>query len=529
MRVLASRGLVLALLLTSAALAHGPTADDILGKVNFDPPVPVAGQTVKVALHLFYEADRHPVEDAAVELEISTGARTAAQFHLTQAGPGLYDGSFVAPDPRDYRLLVSAAVGDLQIRSDSGLKVVASAGDYAGSQAVSDRVVWFRPAGALKPATWTDAATWQLMTGGIVALALALWWRAGRGGNPVVAAGPNPIPPILLTVAAVGAFMASAGGYWDIAYHVNRGRESFWQPPHLLIYGGIVSTMLAVGVGLAWDRAAGRPNLRLIGARLREFPMLRFAMVAMVIQLSSAPFDEFWHATFGLDVSVWSPPHLFLIFGGMLTNLGLALMEADALRRGLSTAWWRMVAFAAGALGVATPFLAEFEFAGIPDWHISRTRPEALYAVVLALLASLALGIAARGARRWGATAAMSLFYLWRAAILFILIPLVGQNPPLMPPLALLPAALAFDWTVREAPHRWRYGLGGCAFAAVLFALYLPLGAVLPVAPVTGLGLAEWFPLAAAVGASAGYVGGRIGDHAMGTQDPEANPYHRTA
>jgi hypothetical protein len=47
----------------------------------------------------------------------------------------------------------------------------------------------------------------------------------------------------------------------------------------------------------------------------------------------SAPFDEAWHRLFGIDVTVWSPPHLFAIgaAGAMRLGLLVALVEQMAL------------------------------------------------------------------------------------------------------------------------------------------------------------------------------------------------------
>jgi hypothetical protein len=525
--------MVMTLLPAAGALAHGPTADDILGTVHFDPPVPVAGQQVDVRIRLFYEADNHPVEATSALLEIDTGLKTVVNVTLTPDGPGIYRGSFAAPAPRDYRMFVTASVGELTIRSDSGLKVVERAGAYAGAQAVRDRGLWFRPAGARKPATWADALTWQLMVAGILTLSLLLWWRARDSASGAAAAGSgaadtrslNPIPALLLTIAAAGGFLSIAGGYWDIAWHAGRGRESFWQPPHLLIYGGILSTMLAVGAGVAWDKARRRLDPRLAGERLRGSPALLVALIALAVQLGSAPVDEFWHATFGLDVSVWSPPHLLLIFGGMLSNLALAGAEPDEVRQGRPTAWWRMILLTAAGLGVACTFLAEFELIGVPDWHISQSRAEELYAVVLATLFPLALAVSARGNGRWNGTMVVSLVWLWRAAVLFLLLPAVSLKPLLLPPLALLPAAAAFDLVLQRQPSR--YGLAGAAFAAVLFAAYLPLSYLVPAPPVSVSGLAAWFPVGAAVAAAAAYIGGRLGRFAAG--DAPAVASARTA
>lgn len=116
-------------------------------------------------------------------------------------------------------------------------------------------------------------------------------------------------------LATLALLFTVFSGMWDIWWHGAVGRDSFWEPPHLLLYAGIV-TSIAIGVyGWYIHRAATWRN---------------FA-VALLAILISAPVDEFWHRYFGTEspispLIVWSPPHLILILAvaasiGMLTPL----------------------------------------------------------------------------------------------------------------------------------------------------------------------------------------------------------------
>jgi hypothetical protein len=45
--------------------------------------------------------------------------------------------------------------------------------------------------------------------------------------------------------------------------------------------------------------------------------------------IASAPFDDYWHRTFGRDVDMWSPPHIFAIYGGgILIYVGWTIAAA---------------------------------------------------------------------------------------------------------------------------------------------------------------------------------------------------------
>lgn len=48
-------------------------------------------------------------------------------------------------------------------------------------------------------------------------------------------------------VLIVGTLASVLGTYWDIRYHIDVGRDSFWIAPHLLVYGGLLLLFLGMG------------------------------------------------------------------------------------------------------------------------------------------------------------------------------------------------------------------------------------------------------------------------------------------
>lgn len=103
----------------------------------------------------------------------------------------------------------------------------------------------------------------------------------------------------IIAISLVVAAMASA---WDIWWHMMVGRDTFFEPPHLLLYGGILAAIIA-SAG-AWFVA-------------RDRLMLKIALVLIGIPVILAPFDEIWHGIFGKeDLTsiwiIWSPPHVAL-------------------------------------------------------------------------------------------------------------------------------------------------------------------------------------------------------------------------
>ena len=126
------------------------------------------------------------------------------------------------------------------------------------------------------------------------------------------------------------------GVQWDIQWHVLIGRDSFWIPPHLMTYAGVsLAVVLSWGV-LLWETLlAGRASraeqstarIRLLGLRAtRGFHLAAWGIALTVL---AAPIDDLWHRLFGLDVTLWSPPHLLGILGSAINTLACLLIARE--------------------------------------------------------------------------------------------------------------------------------------------------------------------------------------------------------
>jgi hypothetical protein len=131
------------------------------------------------------------------------------------------------------------------------------------------------------------------------------------------------------TVVAA-AVCVMVGVYWDISWHMSIGRDSFWTPAHLLIQaGGLVAGVSSGYVALrttfgrdprAHDAAVGFWGFR---APLGAWVCI-WGCLAM---LTSAPFDNWWHDAYGLDVRIISPPHTVLALGIGAISVGALLLS----------------------------------------------------------------------------------------------------------------------------------------------------------------------------------------------------------
>ncbi len=293
-------------------------------------------------------------------------------------------------------------------------------------------------------------------------------------------------------VAAVTSAMV--GVHWDISWHRSIGRDTFWTPPHIAIYacgilGGLSSAWQILGT--TFGKAAGADRARAASVRIWGFrgPIGAFIMAwGGIAMITSAPFDDWWHNAYGLDVRIISPPHTVLAAGIFSVMLGTVLLVAGRMNRaeGRERAALQHIYVFLGGLVLVNmgTFIMESIFvAAMHTGYFYR-------AVALAMPVYLVLLAQASGLR-WAATRMAAVYMLFWAGINWIL-PLFPAEPKLGPvvnpvdhfvpsyfPLLLVVPAFAIDW-ILERTASWpawrRAALAGVAFTALLIAVQWPFG-----------------------------------------------------
>src|SRR5437773_10315205 len=127
----------------------------------------------------------------------------------------------------------------------------------------------------------------------------------------------------------VGATSIVIGILWDISWHRTIGRDTFWTPAHIAIYlGGVLG-----GLSCAWlilrTTFLATPEDRSGAVRLWGFRAPLGAWVTIwgaLAMLTSAPFDNWWHDAYGVDVKILSVPHTVLAQGMFATMLGALML-----------------------------------------------------------------------------------------------------------------------------------------------------------------------------------------------------------
>lgn len=151
-----------------------------------------------------------------------------------------------------------------------------------------------------------------------------------RTGLPGWAVLPNAVATVALAIAGVGFV-------WDVALHINAGRDPgpFANPSHYMLIVGIVLMVTAgwLAVAMPKGRAAGAAGVKI--SRDWYAPAGGLAMLACgSLSLLGFAADDVWHRLFGQDVTLWGPSHLMMITGGLLVLFcGFVLLREGARAR----------------------------------------------------------------------------------------------------------------------------------------------------------------------------------------------------
>ena len=301
--------------------------------------------------------------------------------------------------------------------------------------------------------------------------------------------------PWQLAAVVFAATSVIVGLIWDISWHMTIGRDTFWTPAHLAIYTGGAVAGLACGYEVLrrsfFDRTPHTDGVTVW--RWFHGPLGGWLCIwGSVAMLTSAPFDNWWHDAYGLDVKIISPPHSLLALGFLAILAGaLVFAVAEQAREEASelgqlkaagVAPW-VVAYTSGlVLTMVAIFATEYT-----DRVIMH---RALFYQVSAFIFPFVLIGAARATRlRYPATATAAAYTVVRLAQLWIL-PLFEASPKLGPirhavdhmvpldfPLLLIAPALVIDLVMHRTAARgaWRRAtLLGVAFLVTLTTVQWP-------------------------------------------------------
>ncbi|QLH04595.1 hypothetical protein C5F49_04160 [Nitrosopumilus oxyclinae] len=154
---------------------------------------------------------------------------------------------------------------------------------------------------------------------------------------------------VVLIISLFGSVLEIWGGSWDITSHALGAPESFFTPPHAVLYSGVGISLIAAITALGMivkDKEILRKSFSL---------GLKLIIIGSVIQVVAGPGDYLWHELFGTD-GLLSPTHLTLITGILIQSVGIVIgltrmiqynfkVTKPSITVGFSALWFIVIAF----------------------------------------------------------------------------------------------------------------------------------------------------------------------------------------
>jgi hypothetical protein len=300
--------------------------------------------------------------------------------------------------------------------------------------------------------------------------------------------------PWLVWANVIASVCIATGLYWDISWHETIGRDSFWTPAHLLIQFGA----LLAAFGSAWvimqttfggDAEARGNSVSVLGFR---GPLGAFiAAWGGGAMLTSAPFDNWWHEAYGLDVKIISPPHILLAVGIAGIMWGGAILAISYLNRAEGDerkSVERILLFVGGFI-IVQGMTLKLEYTNRVLLH------SAISYLVMSIGTLLLLEALARASgHRWARTIMTGVYSAFVLILMWVL-PLFPAQPKLGPvyqdithmvplpfPMLLIVPAFFLDlvWPIFKDAPKWQQALfGGVSFTTILIAVEWPFATFL--------------------------------------------------
>lgn len=376
------------------------------------------------------------------------------------------------------------------------------------------------------PASQVIPASIATLLGITVVLLLAVRYRRGRlpwldrvGARASHGTGLPAWAMLPVKLAAPSLLVAGFGFYWDVAWHIDRGRDEgpFATPAHYPIVFGLAGIGIAGLLAVILDRDPEAPIRLPFGLRCSVGGALM--LLCGVVALGGFPLDDLWHTLFGQDVTLWSPTHIQMIGGASLVTLAMWMLVEEGRRRGATDDVQALLPLrsvrgfllrpdvrTAGAVLIGLSTLqGEYDF-GVPQF------PPLAHPVLVVLAASIALVAARIVIGPGGAIAAVVSFLVVRGVIALLVGPVLGRSFLHMP--LYIGAALCVELLarVRTTERRLSFGmLAGLLIGTVGLATEWAWTQVAMPLPWRAALLPEALLACVITGVAAGLLGGMVG------------------
>jgi hypothetical protein len=261
---------------------------------------------------------------------------------------------------------------------------------------------------------------------------------------------------------AVSLLACAFGVWWDIAVHIDRGRDTgpFGTPAHYPIFFGILGVIISgvLPIALARKPLPARTIRLTKGWRIPCSAAL--VTVCGTFALVGFPMDDMWHRLFGEDVTLWGPTHLLMI-GGVVFSIFARLLASAEVEQlvGINVRRRFQEIVCVGALLIAWDlFSTEFNY-GVPQF------PLILQPILIAFGAALAFTVL-RARRGPGTTlGALAVYLIIRGSIAWAVDKPLGEILGHFP--LLIVEAVIVEVVALALGNKNRFRLGAVAGALI--------------------------------------------------------------
>jgi hypothetical protein len=295
---------------------------------------------------------------------------------------------------------------------------------------------------------------------------------------------PWPLHAVVLASTCI-----VVGLIWDVSWHRTVGRDTFWTLAHVLEQIAAVIAGLSCGYLVLRTTFAGTPEEKGRSVRFWRFfygPLGAWVCIwGTLMMITSAPFDNWWHNAYGLDVKIISPPHMVLAWGMIGIQIGAMLMTLSAQNRATpddQKLYSMMHAYAAGILITMIATVIQEDASVGNQMHGSK-----FYAITAWTIPLFLVGLSRASRLSWPATtitaicSAIILVMSWilqlfpaTPKLAPIYNPVTHMVPPAFPLLIIVPA-IAVDVLIRRLSwgNDWKLSLAiGVTWVVVMVAVH---------------------------------------------------------
>ncbi|WP_263351574.1 hypothetical protein [Acidicapsa acidisoli] len=299
--------------------------------------------------------------------------------------------------------------------------------------------------------------------------------------------------PWYLWCSVLAVTSVSIGAHWDVSWHRSIGRDTFWTPAHIAIYACGVLAAISCGYLVLFTTFRKPASMVASSVEIFGFRAPLGAFIASwggIAMLTSAPFDNWWHNAYGLDVKIVSPPHTLLMLGVFAVSVGTLIMLLGSMNRAEQAGnamlarhlQWMLLYI--GGLMVVFQMFFRMEY----TWDVYLHGASAYEAIAIGMPTLFAV-LWQSSRSRWACTWATLIYTVFLEAAVLIL-PLFPAEPKLGPvfqqvthfippkfPILLIVPAIAMDllWNSTRTWKPWLTALAsGPVFVLSLVAVEWP-------------------------------------------------------